>query len=86
MLLPRISFHRRALILSVFLEVKQWMLLFSMSHRKSGQITKEFVTAFCESNFFQIISFGKFKKMVQAIAILKTKLFLFLVTTISFRN
>ena len=49
MLLPRISFHRRALILSVFLEVKQWMLLFSTSHRKSGQITKEFVTAFCES-------------------------------------
>ena len=38
------------------------------------------------TNFFQIISFGKFKKMVQAIAILKTKLFLFLVTTISFRN
>jgi hypothetical protein len=25
------------------------MLLFSTSHRKSGQITKEFVTAFCES-------------------------------------
>ena len=39
----------QALILGVFLEVKQWMLLFSMSHRKSGQITKEFVTAFCES-------------------------------------
>jgi len=48
-IIPQTLKNVRALILGVFLEVKQWMLLFSMSHRKSGQITKEFVTAFCES-------------------------------------
>ena len=48
-IIPQTLKNVRALILSVFLEVKQWMLLFSKSHRKSGQITKEFVTAFCES-------------------------------------
>ncbi len=47
--IPQMFKNAQALILGVFLELKQWMLLFSMSHRKLGEITKAFVTAFCKS-------------------------------------